>query len=434
MAMSERFAVDQLCRNLFLTFPSLEDGYMDVEEVLSHKNFHKYSREEFLRLVKSSSSYHVKEAVRGQLFVRAGKIQDRSVGNVNRVIEDKNDYETIDQCSERLAERIKRVVEEKNNNYNVIDDFSRSLLLTFPSLKESYMTVEEVLRHQNFNKYSKEEFLTSVNSSSKFHLRRHDEKGTFFIKYGINQGQHRYVGSFHHSTRFSEGEWCVCPTVVYSLEIIDEEDKHNVGLSIGLSMILRHNYKQMNVFDDEGFLPLDKVLNHPCLVDNGISQKDVEKLVKEAEILRHTIKTDDSGQCLIRTNFGHSNGAFDKMRKIQPSDHIREVVKGIRIDELKFIKTQGLGNMQHMSLAKVLHEEDENGVINPPMFPFFEALIYIDVKQAMADGISFFRTPSNYIVTYGDEEGILGPKYFKSVKNLVNDEPLSLSFNKLLQL
>ena len=45
----------------------------------------------------------------------------------------------------------------------------------------------------------------------------------------------------------------------------------------------------------------------------------------------------------------------------------------------------------------------------------------------MADGIKFYRSSNNVILSPGNDEGIIECKYFKFVKNVKNNQMLSVS-------
>lgn len=46
-----------------------------------------------------------------------------------------------------------------------------------------------------------------------------------------------------------------------------------------------------------------------------------------------------------------------------------------------------------------------------------QILIFIDVKTALEDGIAFFLSDNGVILTEGDQDGFLKPKYFSKVED-----------------
>merc|ERR1711991_973667 len=81
----------------------------------------------------------------------------------------------------------------------------------------------------------------------------------------------------------------------------------------------------------------------------------------------------------------------------------------------KTIEQAGLSRMkrQHIHMASGLPGEVISGMRNTA-----KVVIEIDVAAAMADGIEFFRSDNDVVLSPGNAEGIIPPKYFKSVKHL----------------
>ena len=46
--------------------------------------------------------------------------------------------------------------------------------------------------------------------------------------------------------------------------------------------------------------------------------------------------------------------------------------------------------------------------------------VYVNVKQAMRDGLKFYRSSNNVILCAGDEQGFLRPDYFLKAVDLKN--------------
>merc|ERR1711963_528262 len=47
-----------------------------------------------------------------------------------------------------------------------------------------------------------------------------------------------------------------------------------------------------------------------------------------------------------------------------------------------------------------------------------QVYIYVDLAAAMGDGLRFYRSANNVILSPGNDQGVLLPKYFKQVKNV----------------
>ncbi|KAF6334609.1 tRNA phosphotransferase 1 [Rhinolophus ferrumequinum] len=70
-------------------------------------------------------------------------------------------------------------------------------------------------------------------------------------------------------------------------------------------------------------------------------------------------------------------------------------------------------------------------VVSAGMRPNCEVAVFINGPLALADGIPFFRSANGVILTPGNADGFLLPKYFKEALQLrPTRKPLSLSGNE----
>jgi 2'-phosphotransferase len=63
-----------------------------------------------------------------------------------------------------------------------------------------------------------------------------------------------------------------------------------------------------------------------------------------------------------------------------------------------------------------------------------EIAIYIDVKKAMQDGIKFYRSANNVILSPGDENGFLKPKYFLKIVDIKTSKTFLKHLLKIYEL
>ena len=49
-----------------------------------------------------------------------------------------------------------------------------------------------------------------------------------------------------------------------------------------------------------------------------------------------------------------------------------------------------------------------------------EVAVYVNVKQAMRDGLKFYRSSNNVILCGGDQQGFIRPGYFLKAVDLKN--------------
>ncbi|XP_075902791.1 tRNA 2'-phosphotransferase 1 isoform X2 [Nelusetta ayraudi] len=94
-----------------------------------------------------------------------------------------------------------------------------------------------------------------------------------------------------------------------------------------------------------------------------------------------------------------------------------EAVHGSYFCNWSCIQQQGLSRMKrtHIHLAPGLPGED--GVISG-MRKDCDLAVYVDIPKALADGIKFFWSENGVLLTEGNTEGMLLPKYFSRALRL----------------
>ncbi|XP_040903546.1 tRNA 2'-phosphotransferase 1 [Toxotes jaculatrix] len=197
------------------------------------------------------------------------------------------------------------------------------------------------------------------------------------------------------------------------------EDR-DVRLSKSLSYALRHGAKQMGLhMGTDGFLFVEELLTHPQF--RSYSLGDVERVVATNDKQRFKLRSHpENGRLQIRANQGHSVQVKDLELKpvlIDSPDCPAEAVHGSYLCKWSSIQQQGLSCMKrtHIHLASGLPGED--GVISG-MRKDCDLAVFIDVHKALADGIEFFWSENGVLLTAGDAEGKLLPKYFSRALRL----------------
>ncbi|KAF0306522.1 N-acetylglucosaminyl-phosphatidylinositol de-N-acetylase [Amphibalanus amphitrite] len=110
-----------------------------------------------------------------------------------------------------------------------------------------------------------------------------------------------------------------------------------------------------------------------------------------------------------------ADGVLDlELEPILSGKDFPTVVHGTYFKCLDSIKRQGLSRMsrQHVHLASGV--SGSQGVISG-MRSSCQLHIHVDIDSAIADGIKFFKSSNGVILTPGDEQGFLKPKYFKKI-------------------
>ncbi|KAM7000831.1 tRNA 2'-phosphotransferase 1 [Tautogolabrus adspersus] len=197
------------------------------------------------------------------------------------------------------------------------------------------------------------------------------------------------------------------------------EDK-DVRLSKSMSYALRHGANQMGLqMGTDGFLFVDELLANPQF--RSYSVEDVQRVVATNDKQRFKLRPHpEDGRLQIRASQGHSVQVVDlELKPILAGtpDCPAEAVHGSYLRNWSSIKQQGLSRMQrtHIHLAPGLPGED--GVISG-MRKDCDLAVYIDVPKALADGIEFFWSENGVLLTAGNTDGKLLPKYFSRAVRL----------------
>ncbi|XP_011367014.1 tRNA 2'-phosphotransferase 1 isoform X1 [Pteropus vampyrus] len=233
------------------------------------------------------------------------------------------------------------------------------------------------------------------------------------------------------------------------------EKDRDVQLSKALSYALRHGALKLGLpMWADGFVSLGALLQLPQF--RSFSAEDVQRVVDGNGKQRFALHPGDpSTGPLIRANQGHSLQVpeLELMPLETPQALPLMLVHGTFWQHWPSILLKGLsrGGRTHIHLAPGL--PGDPGVIsgaqparfnncNPRhpkpqlivsagMRPNCEVAVFINGPLALADGIPFFRSANGVILTPGNADGFLLPKYFKEALQLrPTRKPLSLSDNE----
>ena len=200
-----------------------------------------------------------------------------------------------------------------------------------------------------------------------------------------------------------------------------EANSSKVRLSKSLAWLLRHNAESEGfTFLEGGYLPVEEVLKHRRFA--GFTLADVEEVVRDNDKQRFAVTVGEDGRLLIRANQGHSisNVSVD-MEEITSPDEATKVIHGTNFKAWNEIQKKGLSRMKRNHIHFAAGEPGSEGVISG-MRGSAQVNIYIDLHKAMADGLKFFRSSNNVILSPGDESGVITPEYFKQVKNVKTNQ------------
>ncbi|XP_041517574.1 tRNA 2'-phosphotransferase 1 isoform X1 [Microtus oregoni] len=197
------------------------------------------------------------------------------------------------------------------------------------------------------------------------------------------------------------------------------EQDRDVQLSKALSYVLRHGALKLGLpMRADGFVPLRSLLQLPQF--HSFSIEDVQRVVDTNGKQRFALQPGEpSTGPLIRANQGHSLQVpkLELMPLETPQALPLMLVHGTFWKHWPSILLKGLScqGRAHIHLASGL--PGDPGVISG-MRPNCDVAVFIDGPLALADGIPFFRSANGVILTPGDAEGFLLPKYFKEALQL----------------
>lgn len=213
-----------------------------------------------------------------------------------------------------------------------------------------------------------------------------------------------------------------------------QEQKREIEISKTLSFFLRHGAKSNNLkMNSDGFVCLKDLLERKEFT--GVTLTDIQRIVKNCPKQRFTLiqmgnnnnnsseeQTKES-DWLIRANQGHSMEVEVEMEQLTIDTAPSQAIHGTYTDAWNQIKNTGLSKMarQHIHLA----ENMPDGItVISGMRSSCQIAIYIDIKRAIKDGFKFYRSANGVILTPGDQDGFLSPKYFIKVIDLKNKKEI----------
>lgn len=201
-----------------------------------------------------------------------------------------------------------------------------------------------------------------------------------------------------------------------------ERSQFNKDIEISklLSYILRHGaLKEKLIIDAEGYIDVEIILRHKSFVTKGCSFSDIQRIVSNNNKNRFMLKCVNQNQWKIKANQGHSLVNVNKLdlKEISTGDY-EIIVHGSYYRFLDKIKSEGLKCMNRNHIHFTSKDKiDFSSNKEEKVSGFRESsqiLIYIDFKRAISDGIKFFKSENNVILSAG-VNGCIAPKYFQKI-------------------
>ncbi|CAK0820423.1 unnamed protein product, partial [Prorocentrum cordatum] len=188
-------------------------------------------------------------------------------------------------------------------------------------------------------------------------------------------------------------------------------EREHVKISKMFSYVLRHAAHKLDVrIRKDGFVRLREIMKLRNFKPYNLEEIMAAVYFDEKE--RYTMVREFDGELLIRANQGHTMKVVESellLEQITDPSTVTECVHGTYLVHWPFVKRQGLSKVarNHIHMANGLPED---GKIRG-MRSTAELFVYVDVPKAMEDGVIFFRSKNDVILTVGID-GWLPTKYF----------------------
>jgi RNA:NAD 2'-phosphotransferase (TPT1/KptA family) len=201
-----------------------------------------------------------------------------------------------------------------------------------------------------------------------------------------------------------------------------------VQISKTLSWILRHSAKELGLeMSSDGFVALTQVLKTEGMKLLGVKLLDIQFVVRDCEKQRFALRRVDN-KWEIRANQGHSKAMGDVVRadelltpmewkNVSDKSKWSKVCHGTDVNRIPSILATGLQAMKRMHIHfattdELYGSEVAKGVSG--LRQMSNALVYVDVKKCLRDGIPFFVSQNGVVLSPG-KNGVITKEYFTKI-------------------
>eukprot|EP00747_Dinoflagellata_sp_TGD_P031588 gnl/TRDRNA2_/TRDRNA2_135394_c0_seq1.p1 gnl/TRDRNA2_/TRDRNA2_135394_c0~~gnl/TRDRNA2_/TRDRNA2_135394_c0_seq1.p1 ORF type:complete len:565 (-),score=118.17 gnl/TRDRNA2_/TRDRNA2_135394_c0_seq1:129-1823(-) len=200
-------------------------------------------------------------------------------------------------------------------------------------------------------------------------------------------------------------------------------------ISKALTRILRHIASKLGIeIRPDGFCEVKTVMDAEAMQELNCTIRELKQVVDESDKRRFELQ-EENGVLLIRAVQGHSIKAVkdEELHEVldPDSDLPEECVHGTYLECIQGILKDGLlaGGPDRGRFAEFRNHVHfrpmgpEHPDAQPFMWEKFDAAIWIDLRKALQDGLPFFRSVNNIILSPGID-GCVATKYIEQVKDL----------------
>ena len=162
--------------------------------------------------------------------------------------------------------------------------------------------------------------------------------------------------------------------------------------------------------DENGFVPMTEIISklNTKRKSKVVTVDDITDIVSTCPKQRFKIEI-IGGTTKIRANQGHSMKQTMSIELEAIRTFSERVFHGTSKSAWKIIEEKGLSRMKRNHIHMALESGLEKHRIRSELF------VEIDANKAAGDGIKFFKSDNGVILSPGNENGIILPKYFKGV-------------------
>eukprot|EP00941_MAST-03F_sp_MAST-3F-sp1_P005370 g5370.t1 len=200
------------------------------------------------------------------------------------------------------------------------------------------------------------------------------------------------------------------------------DDRSKMKLSRKLTKLLRHNAVRRGLkVREDGYVHLTDIQKLDGM--QAATEDVIREIVAEDNKQRFGLREENVGEkkeskeekfeLLIRANQGHTMRCVKESALLTPitdSSAVPCCIHGTNSNAWKIIKSSGLSRMKRNHIHMAAGEPGTNGVISG-MRRSCDVIIHIDVDAAMKDGISFYLSENNVILSPGP----IPPQFFSKV-------------------
>ncbi len=199
------------------------------------------------------------------------------------------------------------------------------------------------------------------------------------------------------------------------------EQHYRKNLSRGLSWLLRHHVVDQGLtITTDGYVLCEDVLKINQFSNFTID--DIKNAVATNDKQRFALK-EENNKLYIRANQGHSHIVASKIKQEELLTKLTEpllIVHGTTLKAYDEIKLSGLKKIGRSHVHFNIYDDKFH---TTPIRENRRYLIHLDMKMAMNDGIEFYISQNNVVLSQGlGKEGLIDKKYIVQVTDRVTGE------------